>query len=659
MSVPFVWGSGGQQVDQRQIESRRALANALLMRSIDTSPVQHWTQGAARIAQAIAGMRQAQFADEDEKAGKQGLQAAIAQMLGGEAAPTQVASLTSAQTPAAPRVAPDAATDVSAPRPAQPLANVQPMSTGGMQDNMKTAMGEFVQAFPEMQGRITSGYRDQQRNAAVGGASGSRHMQGDAIDFSVAGLPEARQQEIANWWRQRGAGGFGYYPHKGAMHVDFGAQRAWGPNYSRTSLGDTPQWFQSFAAMPANQQAAPVAPQAATPMAEKTLGAMVRNGLANQAAQAQASPPVQVAQAAGAAPQSSPAPAAAPQGGMSQDRLRAAYNVLNSPFAGPADKAIAQTIIQRALTAETRDPRDSRLKDLSIAEKEAALRNNTGDLDRQLKQRQLESGDLTTDQRELAQVNKERAAANLPALRMDQWKIEKSKAGATTVNIGQDGQQYGNPGDGLVWQRDPTGKVVIDERGAPVAIPFRGGKMFNEEQKRAETKAEQGKQKLTQADMIMQDIDRTLGLMDNATLPTTGAIGSLLTNVPSTAAADMARLTDGIKANIGFDKLAEMRAASPTGAALGSVTEKELAFLQSVVGSLEQSQSAPQYRYNLLRLKNAYLDTVHGPGQGPPREKLPEVPTRREAQQPAQQQAPAAPQPGKVLRYNPQTGALE
>ena len=373
MSVPFVWGSGGQQVDQRQIESRRALANALLMRSIDTSPVQHWTQGAARIAQAIAGMRQAQFADEDEKAGKQGLQASIAQMLGGEAAPTQVASLTSAQTPAAPRVAPDAATDVSAPRPAQPLANVQPMSTGGMQDNMKTAMGEFVQAFPEMQGRITSGYRDQQRNAAVGGASGSRHMQGDAIDFSVAGLPEARQQEIANWWRQRGAGGFGYYPHKGAMHVDFGAQRAWGPNYSRTSLGDTPQWFQSFAAMPANQQAAPVAPQAATPMAEKTLGAMVRNGLANQAAQAQASPPVQVAQAAGAAPQSSPAPAAAPQGGISQDRLRAAYNVLNSPFAGPADKAIAQTIIQKALTAETKDPLDARLKQLQVQQAEAQI----------------------------------------------------------------------------------------------------------------------------------------------------------------------------------------------------------------------------------------------------------------------------------------------
>ena len=373
MSVPFVWGSGGQQVDQRQIESRRALANALLMRSIDTSPVQHWTQGAARIAQAIAGMRQAQFADEDEKAGKQGLQASIAQMLGGEAAPTQVASLTSAQTPAAPRVAPDAATDVSAPRPAQPLANVQPMSTGGMQDNMKTAMGEFVQAFPEMQGRITSGYRDQQRNAAVGGASGSRHLLGDAIDFSVAGLPEARQQEIANWWRQRGAGGFGYYPHKGAMHVDFGAQRAWGPNYSRTSLGDTPQWFQSFAAMPANQQAAPVAPQAATPMAEKTLGAMVRNGLANQAAQAQASPPVQVAQAAGAAPQSSPAPAAAPQGGISQDRLRAAYNVLNSPFAGPADKAIAQTIIQKALTAETKDPLDARLKQLQVQQAEAQI----------------------------------------------------------------------------------------------------------------------------------------------------------------------------------------------------------------------------------------------------------------------------------------------
>lgn len=39
----------------------------------------------------------------------------------------------------------------------------------------------------------------------------------------------------------------------------------------------------------------------------------------------------------------------------------------------------------------------------------------------------------TTDQRELEQVNRERRAANLPPFRMDEYKIEKAKAGATSI----------------------------------------------------------------------------------------------------------------------------------------------------------------------------------------------------------------------------------
>jgi hypothetical protein len=39
----------------------------------------------------------------------------------------------------------------------------------------------------------------------------------------------------------------------------------------------------------------------------------------------------------------------------------------------------------------------------------------------------------TTDQRELEQVNRERQNANLPALRMDEWKTQKARAGATSI----------------------------------------------------------------------------------------------------------------------------------------------------------------------------------------------------------------------------------
>lgn len=105
----------------------------------------------------------------------------------------------------------------------------------------------------------------------------------------------------------------------------------------------------------------------------------------------------------------------------------------------------------------------------------------------------------------------------------------------------------------------------------------------------------------TQQRVVEQDIDRVL---KGTNWATTGWVGKVGTYVPGTPAYDLARTLDTIKANIGFDKLAEMRANSPTGGALGAVTEFENKLLQSVLGSLEQSQSPEQLRYNLQRLKD-------------------------------------------------------
>ena len=60
-----------------------------------------------------------------------------------------------------------------------------------------------------------------------------------------------------------------------------------------------------------------------------------------------------------------------------------------------------------------------------------------------------------------------------------------------------------------------------------------------------------------------------------------------------------------------------MREASPTGGALGNVSEKENEYLQSVLGNVEQSQNPEQLKRNLLRLREAYLDIVHGYGNRP------------------------------------------
>ena len=69
-----------------------------------------------------------------------------------------------------------------------------------------------------------------------------------------------------------------------------------------------------------------------------------------------------------------------------------------------------------------------------------------------------------------------------------------------------------------------------------------------------------------------------------------------------------------IGANISFEYLNAMRQSSPTGGALGNVTERELKFLQSVAGSLDQAQSAEQLLENLQRLEDAFNEGGHGPG---------------------------------------------
>lgn len=84
---------------------------------------------------------------------------------------------------------------------------------------------------------------------------------------------------------------------------------------------------------------------------------------------------------------------------------------------------------------------------------------------------------------------------------------------------------------------------------------------------------------------------------------TTGFIGSQAAKVAGTPAYDLARTLDTIRANIGFDKLQELRNSSPTGGALGQVSEQEHRLLQAVWGALDQSQSKAQFVKNLDRVQ--------------------------------------------------------
>lgn len=87
---------------------------------------------------------------------------------------------------------------------------------------------------------------------------------------------------------------------------------------------------------------------------------------------------------------------------------------------------------------------------------------------------------------------------------------------------------------------------------------------------------------------------------------TTGFIGARLRGVEGTPAYNLAAEIETIKANLGFDRLQQMRDNSPTGGALGQVAIQELIALQSTVANLDPNQSDEQLRQNLQRIQEHY-----------------------------------------------------
>jgi hypothetical protein len=105
---------------------------------------------------------------------------------------------------------------------------------------------------------------------------------------------------------------------------------------------------------------------------------------------------------------------------------------------------------------------------------------------------------------------------------------------------------------------------------------------------------------------------------------TTG-YGSYLSIVPATSAKQLATVLGTIKARLGFDQLQQMRNASPTGGALGQVSNRELAALESAVASLDQSLSPKALRDNLTEIETSYKNWQESAMGKLPPERRPEV----------------------------------
>ncbi|CAB4140761.1 hypothetical protein UFOVP395_96 [uncultured Caudovirales phage] len=149
------------------------------------------------------------------------------------------------------------------------VAGATGAAVAGTSSQIQTIVQRISQEFPNV--NVTSALRP--------GDTNSQHAHGNAVDLSLRGLSQEQRATLVQnltSGRYGNVGGLGTYNATGdLLHVDTrsGARMAWGPNRSRTSLDQTPQWFQT-AVMPwmggsataaAQQEPSGAGQQAATP----------------------------------------------------------------------------------------------------------------------------------------------------------------------------------------------------------------------------------------------------------------------------------------------------------------------------------------------------------------------------------------------------------
>lgn len=176
-------------------------------------------------------------------------------------------------------------------------------------------------------------------------------------------------------------------------------------------------------------------------------------------------------------------------------------------------------------------------------------------------------------------------------------------------SLGADGQIQAGP--------IPQGYYldISDPAAGPTLRVIPGGPAdIEQKEAAAEAAAEseqqqmQGEQTTRAGNIVLENISkaRTLLEMEGVFTPVTGITGVLSRNVPGSVSSDFNELALTIRANIGFDRLQQMREASPSGGALGNVSDGEIARLESVLGSLSQLQSKEQLLWSLNRLEQIY-----------------------------------------------------
>lgn len=171
------------------------------------------------------------------------------------------------------------------------------------------------------------------------------------------------------------------------------------------------------------------------------------------------------------------------------------------------------------------------------------------------------------------------------------------KAGAQNITVG--GGRYGTIPQGYQLIEGPDGARMAPIPGGPEDTSKSDMAKAGQAEVASRTVTNASKRALEAAK------DRQLGGLGQ------GIIGAIN---PYSDSAEVQRQVEVLKSNAKVENLNAMRAASPTGGALGSVTEKEGAMLADKSGALDPS--SPNFERDLLDYELTLLQVIHGPEVG-------------------------------------------
>lgn len=160
----------------------------------------------------------------------------------------------------------------------------------------------------------------------------------------------------------------------------------------------------------------------------------------------------------------------------------------------------------------------------------------------------------------------------------------------------------------------PTPKQALTT-GVPEGLRIKGGKMDETGKITYDLEPELPKEKQLLAlkqpiqtnDIMLKTIQQIKGIYKGFS-PATGLRGTIMQFIPTSDAADVRKLVKTLQGNIAFKALADMRAASPTGGALGAVSERELDLLASTLGSIDPNMSEFLFTENLNTIEKILTD---------------------------------------------------